>query len=43
MTLDPKAAAQLARICGMFGSKFEAERATAARMADANKSSEVTA
>jgi len=33
-TLDPRDADKLARICGLFGSDHEGERATAAAMAD---------
>jgi hypothetical protein len=32
--LNPKAADHLARICGMFGSDHDGERAAAARLAD---------
>jgi hypothetical protein len=32
--LNPKAAAHLARICGMFGSDHDGERAAAAHLAD---------
>jgi hypothetical protein len=32
--LNPKAAEHLARICGMFGSDHDGERAAAARLAD---------
>ena len=33
-TLDPRTADKLARICGLFGSDHDGERATAAAMAD---------
>jgi hypothetical protein len=32
--LNPKAAEHLAKLCGMFGSEHDGERATAARLAD---------
>lgn len=34
MTLDPTAADKLAKICGLFGSDHEGERASAALVAD---------